>query len=70
MKKHEEKCDISEDVRGFVFIRKIFDGFQGLSLLLKLFSTKSSTISLMFSESVSLKKTNNQFWGLTVFDEK
>ena len=45
MKKNEEN-DEKRKMKTFGFTRKILEDFQGLPLLLQLFSTKSSTISM------------------------
>ena len=60
----------NEKMKKFGFTRKIFDEFQGLPLLLELFS-KSSTISMILFRNVSFpKKINNPFWVVTVFPKK
>ena len=69
-KSQAAKYPKSSQVSGFT--RKIYDDFKGLLLLLlQLFSMKSSTISMIFSERVfSQKKSNIPFGGLTVSLEK
>ena len=42
------------------FTRKILDDFQGLPLLLSLFSSKTSTISMILFRNVSFPRKNQQ----------
>ena len=46
----------NEKMKKFGFTRKILDDFQGLPLLLQLFSSKSSTISMILFRNVSLSR--------------
>ena len=55
----------------FGFTRIFFCRFQEVAVVVVIFSKKSLTISMIFSECVSVpKKINNSFLGFTVFSDE
>ena len=64
MKKHDEKCrkkEISEIVKGFCLHTQNIRRFLGFAFVVVTCSTKSSTISMIFRNVFSLRKSTSNF---------